>query len=205
MREKQAPKGALEPERDKLFQQVTDHVQSSEYSYGLDKKLSALLWKRLRNEYSLSDLKKMTIDQNTEFTACFGSSSFTMTCYYDDHYTQHFFSYGKCGYVAYELHKLTGKPFTVFTDTTYKHGWQGHVGIRLDDNTILDVTGRRTHEQVIRAYNLKEFTINTVDKAEFLKTMKKEDEPFYGDREQLEQAAVQKIARDLNHDFIETY
>lgn len=194
----------LQTERDRLYAQMEETAQKP-YSYGVSKKLENLIRKRLRNELPFSEVKNMSIDQHTEFTAMFGSSSFAMACDYDNQYTQRFFSYGKCGYVAYELHKLTGKPFVFFTDTTSDHGWSGHVGVRLDDNTILDVTGHHKHDDVIRKYSLKQFTVHTANEEAFLQLMRKTDGPFYSPKEQLEQAAVQKIAQDLKHDFIDTY
>lgn len=185
-----------------------DHTKDTDaYSYEIDDKLKKMIWKRLRKEYQLKDLKKMTIDKNTLFSS---SGGLEISCDYNDAKTEAFFSRGKCAWIAYELHKQTKLPFVIFTDDDMfdNHGiWQGHIAILKDDNTIVDITGSTDEEEIRKRYSfIKNLSKRVIDEEEFFKIIKyrnEETKSLYHDYEDLEEVVVEKICKDLKHDFID--
>ncbi len=83
----------------------------------------------------------------------FGSTGATITLRVADSEASGVFAYGYCALLAYVLHKKTGMPLIVFTlsgDTS--DSWQGHAGVLVGDNKVLDITGISSIQEIDSKY-----------------------------------------------------
>lgn len=66
------------------------------------------------------------------------------------------FGSGACGYLAFELHRLTGLPLALFTYSESEWGWSGHAAVALPDGTFLDIEGVATAAEINSRYCFEE-------------------------------------------------
>lgn len=184
---------------------IKDGLNKKEYSYEIDNKLKNLILDRLDYSYLSSEIENMTIDKDCEFDITLGSSSFTINSDYESPYNQHFFSMGKCGYIAYELHQQTGLPYIIFTDEDKSDiSWRGHVGLLTKNNKVLDITGESSIEKIKQRYKIENLSIKIIDDNEFLEVLKVPNkENFYKDVDELEENLIKKFCRDIRHDYLD--
>lgn len=88
----------------------------------------------------------------------------------------HLFGWGACGYLAFELHRLTGLPLALFTSTSPKTdpsiGWSGHAAVALPDGSFLDIEGVVTAAEINERYGFSERIEPTFpDRTEYCRTM----------------------------------
>lgn len=71
------------------------------------------------------------------------TSNQEMTLDPDDSVTSHTFMKGACSYMAAELHKATGWPIVIYSDSKAAADgyWQGHVVVKTPEGKYLDVSG----------------------------------------------------------------
>lgn len=165
-----------------------------------------LLRQRLRGAYTVSEMKRMKIDAETDAHVYFnrnGEVSFS----YQGYGAENVFMKGACGYLAYSLHEKTGLPVTVFTKDSTQEYWQGHVAIKMGPDKFLDVTGF-SDESTIRGYlrltgdNYTVHDVNTnADLRKVLGVGPKVD--VYKDLDLLERAILERYTRDIIRDYIQ--
>lgn len=61
---------------------------------------------------------------------------------------------GHCIAMAIALHDILGYPFAVFTADSPYSFWQGHVGLLLDEEIILDFSGKNSIKDIHRNHRL---------------------------------------------------
>lgn len=172
---------------------------------GLTSKEYKVLWKRLRGAYLLSDLKKMTITDETPVAVTYnrnGEASFN----YETHETQEIFSKGACGYMAYALHEKTRLPIVVFTADPQESYWQGHVAVKIGENRFLDVTGVSSASDYANRYGLDEskYSVEEVNEdSRFREIMGLPSTgSAYTKLNDLEKAILDRCAKDIVRDYI---
>lgn len=121
----------------------------------LPTKLSDLIRKQLLNETGHTGerrrIREQVITPYTTFTLCIDDSSWIASADTDNPGANTAFTRGKCAYLAYRLHKLTGLPFAVWTDPTTER-WTGHVAIALPNGNFLDFDGVVSNGDIQRRY-----------------------------------------------------
>ena len=176
-----------------------------ERTNGLTSKEYKMLWKRLRGAYLLSELKRMTITNETPVAVTYnrnGEASFD----YDTQETQEIFSKGACGYMAYALHEKTGLPIVVFTDDPDQSYWQGHVAVKLGEDKFLDVTGISSTSDYATRYglNASKYSVEEVhEDSRFRELMGlPSGGSAYAKLNDLEKAILDRCSKDIVRDYV---
>lgn len=122
----------------------------------LPTKLAELIRKRMLQEEGDTKRRKAirakTITTQDTFTLCIDDSSYTASADIDNTGINTAFTKGKCAYLAYRLHQITGLPFAMWTDPTTKQ-WTGHIAIALPNGEYLDIEGAISNDEISRRYN----------------------------------------------------
>lgn len=143
---------------------------------------------------------KLSAVDYTIFESCYRYCR-SCTSSYEDWETVQTFSYGSCGYLAYELHKQSGNPFAVFTDPNFD-SWSGHVAIRIDTTHFLDIDGIQTVDSLRQRFpKIAGFKLETMDIEKFSELMKVNMHEPYKNLDDLEIAVLSKLSQDLLNDF----
>lgn len=165
-----------------------------------------LLRKRLRGEFTPRELKAMKIDAETPAHVSFnrnGRAAFS----YEDEETQELFTKGACGYIAYALQQKTKLPILVLTDDSTSDYWQGHVALKLGEDSYLDISGVATLDELRsyhRLYGRNFSSHETTDDESFKESMGiKPDVGVYDSLNELERALLERYSRDLIRDYIQ--
>lgn len=104
-------------------------------------------------EMSLDELYDSRSSLIQEFDVYFGSRSETVRYGVIDGAVTSLFGYGYCILLALAFHEKTGREFVMWTDGENTGSrWSGHVGVRVDDDHILDVFGITHHNEVASRY-----------------------------------------------------
>jgi len=99
---------------------------------------------------------------------CFGSQGATLMLRRIDSEAMSLFRQGHCAMLAWAMHLKTGLPFAVFTvDSNPEWGWQGHVGLLVGENQILDIAGVNTAESIASGFKGMESSFQVLDADEF--------------------------------------
>lgn len=152
------------------------------------------------------EMQDAEMEHDGTIEVAFGSRPATLTLHQIDNEAVSLFSYGHCGLLAYAIHLKTGFPFAVFTSSKDENSWQGHVGLLVGENQILDITGVNTSQEIARTYHQLDgsFDVLDVDTAvTFLFSEEYRENPlsFVGELEQLvlDDFADFVISENKNH------
>jgi hypothetical protein len=106
-----------------------------------------------RAYYTTPYLEDAHEEQDGTIDVYFGSTGASITLRLTDGDAIGLFAYGYCGLLAYAIHKKTGLPLIVFTNTEDKtDGWSGHVGILVGEDQILDIAGINSEDEIRSRY-----------------------------------------------------
>ena len=145
------------------------HWKSLYYS---DRELYDLCYWRAA-EYYADEYEELE-DSPAGIEVVYGSRLAVLTLNQIDGEAINLFGWGYCGYLALELHELTGLPLALFTsprDET-QSGWSGHAAVALPDGSFLDIEGVVTAAEINERYGFSERIEPTFpDRTEYCRTM----------------------------------
>lgn len=172
---------------------------------GLSVKEHKMLWKRLRGEYELKELKAMHINASTPAYVRYNRNAEASFDYQEEH-TEKTFTYGACGFFAYALHEKTHYPLVVFTADKNANYWEGHVAVQVGENKYLDITGISTEDEYKRKYGFtgKGYSVEVTEDVERFKHLMgiKPENNIYDDLDDLESAILNRCSDDVIHDYV---
>lgn len=150
-------------------------------------------------ELSLDELYESRSSLIQEFDVCFGSRCETVRYGVIDGAVTSLYGYGYCILLALAFHEKTGREFVMWTDGEGTGSrWSGHVGVRVDDEHILDVFGITHHDEIVRRYPTAKFgAAEVLTREEMLSRLA--DEEYRTDP----WSFVDELERLLTHDFAE--
>lgn len=90
---------------------------------------------------------------SAEVDVVLGSSWVEVTTSIDSGLTVHAFMHGGCGYIAGELHRVTGLPLVRFTSPDRRFGWQGHWAVEVGPDSFLDIRGLTDASTVLEEFS----------------------------------------------------
>lgn len=108
-------------------------------------------------EYYANEYEELE-DSPAGIEVVYGSRMAVLTLGQIDGEANSLFGWGYCGYLALELHELTGLPLALFTspkDETAT-GWSGHAAVALPDGNFLDIEGAVTAAEINSCYRFSE-------------------------------------------------
>jgi hypothetical protein len=121
-----------------------------------DTRLHALIFERVAEanpELTLDELYESTSWWVREFNIYVGSSSATAEYGVITPEVEVLFAHGACALLAHALHQHSGFPLIVWTsEDAAPDSWRGHAAVLLDEETILDVRGVHSFEEVVAYY-----------------------------------------------------
>lgn len=110
-------------------------------------------------EYYANEYEELE-DSPAGLEVVYGSRMAVLTLDQIDGEASSLFGWGYCGYLALELHDLTGLPLALFTSTRdeTQSGWSGHAAVALPDGSFLDIEGVVTAAEINDRYSFPEPT-----------------------------------------------
>lgn len=168
-----------------------------------DEKMERLILRQLRRQYSRREVEAMVKDglAHVEYYVYFAGNR-EVTLDKDDPASQRTFTYGACGYLAYNLHRVTGYPLVLFTETEADGSeveyWRGHAAVKLPSGEFLDIHGRSSRSSVLEHFGFPHtWSYSEPDLPTFLERMRVSEESIIGDLGELEKATLAKFTFDI--------
>lgn len=150
------------------------------------------LWRALETYPELEDVE---LEHDGSIECYFGSTGATITLRRIDGEALGLFLHGYCTLLAYAIHEKTGLPLVVFSSVENSQDWSGHAGVLVGDNEIVDISGRRSFENVRHEYRNVGAGV-VLSKAEFVETVVS-DEAYRDDP----LSFVEELERYVVNDF----
>lgn len=124
-------------------------------------------------EYYANEYEELE-DSPPALEVVYGSRLSSLTLDQIDGEASSLFGWGYCGYLALELHDLTGLPLVLFTspDTDLRIGWSGHAAVALPDGSFLDIEGVVSADEIHSRYRFSEpIAPSFPDRTDYCRTM----------------------------------
>lgn len=168
-----------------------------------EEKMERLILKQLRKQYTRKEIETMMeagLDHVEYYVYFAGNREVTLDK--DSRASQRTFTYGACGYLAYNLHRTTGLQLALFTETDGKgqevEHWRGHAAVKLPNGEFLDIHGRSPRSSVLNHFGLNHtWAYSEPYLPTFLNRMKVSEDSILGDLGELEKATLAKFTLDI--------
>lgn len=171
-----------------------------------DSKLHNLIFYRVAEanpEMDMDELYESNSPFVKEFDIYIGSQSATVQYGVIDGEVMSLFAHGACTLLAYALAQRTGLPIALWTSDKSEGGWSGHAALLIGPETVLDVRGVHSFDEVAAYYSRYGSTFSkpqTVGVDEFLEAVASEEKYRLDPMafvEELEQLLIEGYAEKL--------